>query len=310
MPPRRRSRSWACAFATGSASARGSTRTAWRSRLGRARVRLRRARHGHAARRSRATRRPRLFRLADDGALDQPHGLQQRRSRCARRAASRDARPSLPDGFVIGVNIGRNRDTPDERAGRRLRGRRPVGGRRRRLPRRQRQQPEHAGAARPPGPGAPGRAARGRPRRGPAAADLLVKVSPDLGAGQLRHAARACSPIPRRRRRDPVEHDDAARLGLALAQRASEEGGLSGRPLRQRMDAAVGRARALVGSRLAIIASGGSAPTPRRAGGRGPCPAVDRMVYDGPGLIGEAVRAERRRDDHVHDSSTFYAADT
>jgi dihydroorotate dehydrogenase len=59
--------------------------------------------------------RPRLFRLPSDEALINRMGFNNAGADAlARRIAS--ARPHLPAGFVVGVNIGRNRDTPDERA--------------------------------------------------------------------------------------------------------------------------------------------------------------------------------------------------
>ena len=75
---------------------------------------------------------------------------------------------------------------------------------------------------------------------------------------------------------------------------AAEEGGLSGRPLRQRMDAAVGRARAIAGSRLVIVASGGigaAVPAARRAADL--AQLWTGMIYDGPGLIGRAIKVVR-----------------
>ena len=59
--------------------------------------------------------RPRLFRLADDEALINRMGFNNAGAD-ALAARIRRARPGLPDGFVVGVNIGRNRDTPDDRA--------------------------------------------------------------------------------------------------------------------------------------------------------------------------------------------------
>src|SRR5688572_9646982 len=59
--------------------------------------------------------RPRLFRLPQDEALINRMGFNNLGADAlARRIA--DARPDLPAGFVIGVNIGRNRDTPDAAA--------------------------------------------------------------------------------------------------------------------------------------------------------------------------------------------------
>jgi dihydroorotate dehydrogenase len=62
------------------------------------------------------------------------------------------------------------------------------------------------------------------------------------------------------------------------------------------MDAAVGRARAVVGTPFAIIASGGidaDVPAVRRAADL--AQLWTGLIYDGPGLIGETARANRRR---------------
>jgi dihydroorotate dehydrogenase len=61
------------------------------------------------------------------------------------------------------------------------------------------------------------------------------------------------------------------------------------------MDAAVGRARALVGSRLAIVASGGiGADVPRVRRAADLAQLWTGLIYDGPGVIGETIKAQRR----------------
>src|SRR5688572_19879794 len=59
--------------------------------------------------------RPRLFRLAADGALINRMGFNNAGAD-ALAARIADARPHLPPQFVVGVNIGRNRDTTEERS--------------------------------------------------------------------------------------------------------------------------------------------------------------------------------------------------
>ena len=55
---------------------------------------------------------PRLFRLAEDEAVDQPHGLQQ--SRPGRRRWQRlRARRDFGRAAIVGVNIGANKDSAD-----------------------------------------------------------------------------------------------------------------------------------------------------------------------------------------------------
>jgi len=234
--------------------------------------------------------RPRLFRLSGDTALVNRMGFNNAGAD-ALAARIADARPGLPSGFVVGVNIGRNRDTPDERT-----------------------VDDYAAAARSvaevadylavnvSSPNTPGlrdlqdaerlaellgavRAAAPRP-------PILVKLSPDLGAGDFEPLLRMLADSPAV---GVILSNTTTRRDSLGSPRAAEEGGLSGRPLRQRMDAAVGRARALVGSRLTIIASGGigaDVPGVRRAADL--AQLWTGLIYDGPGLIGETIRAQRR----------------
>ena len=235
--------------------------------------------------------RPRLFRLSDDNALVNRMGFNNAGADAlARRIA--DARPDLPEDFVVGVNIGRNRDTPDERT-----------------------VDDYAAAARSvaevadylavnvSSPNTPGLRDLQDPIRlaeligsvGAAAPrpPILVKISPDLGAGEFESLLQMLADSPAA---GVILSNTTTRRDSLGSARASEPGGLSGLPLRQRMDAAVGRARALVGSRLAIIASGGigaDVPGVRRAADL--AQLWTGLIYDGPGLIGETIKAQRLR---------------
>jgi dihydroorotate dehydrogenase len=234
--------------------------------------------------------RPRLFRLSDDTALVNRMGFNNAGADALARRIAR-ARPDLPDGFVIGVNIGRNRDTPDERA-----------------------VDDYAAAARsvaevadylavnvssPNTPGLrdlqdPARLAEliGAVRSAAPRPPILVKVSPDLGAGDFESVLHMLADSPAA---GVILSNTTTRRESLGSPRASEPGGLSGLPLRQRMDAAVGTARALVGSRLAIVASGGigaDVPGVRRAADL--AQLWTGLIYDGPGLIGETIKAQRR----------------
>ena len=252
--------------------------------------------------------RPRLFRLSDDAALVNRMGFNNAGADAlAGRIAG--ARPDLPDGFVVGVNIGRNRDTPDERT-----------------------VDDYAAAARSvaevadylainvSSPNTPGlrdlqdparlaelidavRAAAPRP-------PILVKVSPDLGAGDFESLLRMLADSPAAgvilsntttRRDRPALADAPPRPAGCRACRSASGW----------MPPSAGHAPR--GSRLAIIASGGiGADVPGRTPGGGPCPAVDRDDLRRPG--------PHRRDDQgptpapmtmFTDSSTLYAgADT
>lgn len=235
--------------------------------------------------------RPRLFRLAADEALVNRMGFNNAGADAlARRIA--EARPHLPEGFVVGVNIGRNRDTPDERA---------AG--------------DYVAAAgavanvaeylvinvsSPNTPGLRGlqdperltqlisvvRTAAPRP-------PVLVKLSSDL------------EPSVRESLADAVARAGAAgviasnttidRSGLQSAA-SSETGGVSGRPLLERTPAAVGD---VSGRGLAVIASGGIGSGDDAArlldAGADLVQLWTGMIYAGPGLIGEVIRAAERR---------------
>jgi dihydroorotate dehydrogenase len=229
--------------------------------------------------------RPRLFRLAADEALINRMGFNNLGAEALARRIDA-ARPHLPDGFVIGVNVGRNRETPDGRAAE-----------------------DYAAAAAAVGdvadylainvssPNTPGlrdlqdpdrllellgsvRAAAPRP-------PILVKLSPDLDARHLDDLVRVLVASPA--------------AGVILSNttterlKIDEQGGLSGRPLRERVIDAVAAAREQAGIQLVIAASGGigsaADATAARAAGADLVQLWTGMIYAGPGLIGETVRA-------------------
>ncbi len=234
--------------------------------------------------------RPRLFRLPADEALINRMGFNNLGADALAGRIS-DARATLPGGFVIGVNIGRNRDTPDEAA-----------------------LDDYVAAARAvaevadylainvSSPNTPGLWALQQPER---LAELIqavhevaprrpiaVKLSPGLWAADLDPlvAAIATSAADGA----ILSNTTTERTGLRSAP-TGEAGGLSGRPLRERTHEAVARARGIAGDRLAIIASGGigsaADATAMRAAGADAVQLWTGMIYAGPGLIGETVRA-------------------
>ena len=234
--------------------------------------------------------RPRLFRLTDDAALINRMGFNNAGAR-ALAARIRAARPHLPGGFVVGVNIGRNRDTPDEAATRDF-----VAA-----------AEEVAGVAdylavNVSSPNTPGLRDLQEPARleGIVAAvhrvapdvPILVKLSPDLPAADADELVRALAASPASGL--ILSNTTTQRDGLN-ADLASEPGGLSGRPLLARTAARAARARRIAGDRLAIIASGGIG-----AGEDDLLPLFDEradlaqlwsaLIFDGPGVIGEAIR--------------------
>jgi dihydroorotate dehydrogenase len=204
----------------------------------------------------------------------------------ARRIA--DARPHLPDGFVVGVNIGRNRDTPDERAA-----------------------DDYVAAAAAvanvadylvlnvSSPNTPGLRGLQDPerltellsvvRKAAPRPPLLVKLSSDLEPSvrlTLADAVAAASAAG-----VIVSNTTTDRTGLRSAA-ASQTGGLSGHPLLNRTLASV---EAVAGRGLAVIASGGigSGEDARRLldAGADVVQLWTGMIYAGPGLIGDSLRA-------------------
>ena len=228
--------------------------------------------------------RPRLFRLTDAEALINRMGFNNAGADAlaARLAA---ARPKLPPGFVVGVNIGRNREAVDE-LGDYVAAYRAVAA------------VADYVAINVSSPNTPGLRGLQEPERLLAmlqalaaeapARPLVVKLAPDLEPDAFDAlvsslaASRAAGLI----------------LSNTTSQHEGETGGLSGRPLLGRMLASVARARELVADRLVLIGSGGV------FSGGDVVAVIDAgadlvqlwtgLVYRGPGLIGEAVRGVAR----------------
>jgi dihydroorotate dehydrogenase len=227
--------------------------------------------------------RPRLFRLPADEALVNRMGFNNAGADAlARRIA--EERRHLPDGFVIGVNIGRNRDGDERDYPAAARAVAPVA------------DYLAINVSSPNTPGLRGLqepaqlagivesvadAAPGRP--------ILVKLSPDLSTDNR-------SAILDRLAATPVSgyivsNTTVTRPDLRSRRLAQEDGGLSGRPLLRRTAAAV---EEVAGRGATAIASGGvsSAADARAlvAAGADLVQLWTGMVYCGPGLIGEVVR--------------------
>ena len=229
--------------------------------------------------------RPRLHRLSRDGALVNRMGFNNAGAEAlARRIA--DARPRLPEGFIIGVNIGRNRDGDVD---------------------------DYPAAARAvasaadylainvSSPNTPGlrdledperlRELLALVREAAPSVPLLVKLSPDLTHNRRAEILRGVL--------DSVDgvvlsNTTTIRIGLRSGG-AAQAGGLSGAPIRPLMLAAVAEARRVGGPGLAIVASGGIGSgkdaAAAVAAGADLVQLWTGMIYAGPGLIGDSVRA-------------------
>jgi len=233
--------------------------------------------------------RPRLFRLTEDEALINRMGFNNLGADALAQRIT-DARPSLPRGFVIGVNIGRNRNTPDDHA-----------------------VDDYVAAAQSvadvadylainvSSPNTPGLRDLQDPgrllellvavRTATPGLPILVKLAPDLDADRLDALIGAFVSSPAAG--VILSNTTTARVDLRSAV-ALESGGLSGRPLLARTAQAIARTRLLAGDRLAIVASGGISSAEQdlvRVFDEGADLAQlwTGLIYAGPGLIGEAV---------------------
>jgi dihydroorotate dehydrogenase len=232
--------------------------------------------------------RPRLFRLPADQALINRMGFNNAGAD-ALAARIAEAKPHLPPGFVVGVNIGRNRDGDVDdypAAARAVAGvadylavnvSSPNTPRLRDLEDPERL-PELLATVRDAAPSRP----------------LVVKLSPDLTHNRRADIIRA---LPGAADGVIVSNTTTVRVGHR-SRSADEGGGLSGAPLRPRTLAATAEARRIAGDRLAIIASGGldSADSARAAvdAGADLVQLWTGMIYAGPDLIGQAIRSTRR----------------
>ena len=224
--------------------------------------------------------RPRLFRLPADEALVNRMGFNNAGADAlARRIAA--ARPHLPSGFVMGVNIGRNRDGDVDDYPTAARAVAPVAdylainvsspntpGLR------QLQDPESLARildlVRGVAPGTP----------------ILVKLSPDLSDDErgtlLEHVGRSADGL--------ILSNTTITRPVRSRRLSQESGGLSGRPLLGATERAVAQ---VAGRGAAIIASGGIGSGPAAArlveAGADLVQLWTGMIYAGPGLIADSI---------------------
>lgn len=121
---------------------------------------------------------------------------------------------------------------------------------------------------------------------------LLVKIAPDLTDPELETilAAVEAAAIPG----VIATNTTVSREGLSRDPRAEETGGLSGRPLEARATEVVARVRQLTGGRLPVIGVGGveDAAGARRKidAGASLVQLYTGLVYQGPGVAGRILR--------------------
>ncbi|TAM09012.1 MAG: quinone-dependent dihydroorotate dehydrogenase [Nevskiaceae bacterium] len=240
---------------------------------------------------------PRMFRLVQDGALINRMGFNN-----GGVAALVSRVRATPHRCVLGINIGKNRDTPIERAADDyllcLEQIHPVADyivvnisspNTKNL--RTLQHGESLRALLDALRTARARLDDVHGRRPP----LLVKFSPDLPLEELVAAALAA----REAGCDGViaTNTTVARAGLKDAVLAAEVGGLSGRPLCARADDAVAALRNALGADFPLIGVGGidsaAAARQRRAAGADLIQLYTGFIYRGPALVGECAQALR-----------------
>lgn len=244
--------------------------------------------------------RPRLFRLAQDEAIINRMGFNNGGQAAAQ---ARLARHRIPAGFVLGVNIGANKDATDRiadyEAG--VRAMSPYA---------------HYLTVNISSPNTPGlralqsraaldellgRVMAARPTGGP---PILLKVAPDLEPADiediaelsLAHAIDALI----------VSNTTISRPPLASPQ-AGETGGLSGAPLHDLALARLRDFRRLLGPRLPLIGAGGIATADqayaRIRAGASLVQIYSAMIYEGPYLaahINKGLAALLKRDGFHH----------
>ena len=253
--------------------------------------------------------RPRLFRLPAERALINRMGFNSVGAEAVRDRLAAAPRARIP----IGVNVGKNRDTPNERAADDYRA--AMG------PLRDWadyfvinvSSPNTIGLRALQDPGAIGAlvsAALEVARSDGRARPVLVKIAPDFEGGALEATVRAA--LDGGASGFVASNTTVSREGVAASRFAGESGGLSGTPLRHRATETVRRVYRCSGGSVPIIGVGGvcdaeSAYEKIRAGAT-LVQVYTGLIYEGPGIARSINRGLLRlldRDGLAHLSSAI-----
>lgn len=126
---------------------------------------------------------------------------------------------------------------------------------------------------------------------------LLVKVAPDLSDDDIEAAARVLSDL----RVDGViaTNTTISRISVQDDRRAGEAGGLSGEPLMNKSTTVLRMLRTRLASEIPLVGVGGilsgADAVKKMAAGASLVQLYSGLVYRGPALIGDCVEAIRRR---------------
>ncbi len=229
---------------------------------------------------------PRLFRLTEDRAIINRMGFNNAGvDAFARRL---DARPS---NAVVGANLGANKDTED-RAADYVTGLRRLGGRADYFT---------INISSPNTPGLRalqgrealddllGRVAEARPADG---APVFLKIAPDLNEAEIAMIVEAS--LAHQIDALIVSNTTLDRPASLASHHASESGGLSGAPLRERALAALSHAASAAQGKLPLIGVGGIASGvdayARIRAGACAVQLYSALIFEGPGLVGRIKR--------------------
>jgi len=122
---------------------------------------------------------------------------------------------------------------------------------------------------------------------------LVVKIAPDLSSSEIEDLANV---ILREGTADGIvaTNTSVAREGVAHLSHANEAGGLSGAPIAERATNIVSQLRAVVGERIPIIGSGGILTAEdaqaKQAAGAALVQIYTGLIYRGPALVPEVAR--------------------